>query len=399
MRRSFAYNGGVPQSKSSRILHRLIALGPATRGELGAELGMSSATVTRLVTPLIDKGVVSMLQGFGPDYIIGKPAYQLAIVPSYTSFVGVKITDTTSFAVLVDLNGTVLADSEVSLGDDVADDVMSVVAEQIQSMSTGLHIAGVGIGVGGRVHEGHVMASGILQWNDVDVAGCLQEILGVPVSVSNDVNAFAQAEAWWGAGRGYEDFVLMSVGSGIGSCIVHHGTVMSGAHGAAGMIGHLQITRHGPRCESGHIGCARAYASSVCMMRYLHEEFGIEESYEEFLHQAANREQPQQQVADAALNAMVRLVSYASAFIDPDAIIVSGEGVRLLEVFEQEFRNKLAAYKHWNSPNIDVKLQEMHFTFWAKGAAAASMEHWTQTSLTQSDASARTAKTSELLQH
>ncbi|MFT8638978.1 ROK family transcriptional regulator [Bifidobacterium sp.] len=368
-------------SKTSRILHRLIAMGPATRGQLGTELGMSSATITRLLTPLIRLGVVQILEGFNEDYTIGKPAYSLAIVSSFTAFVGVKVTDDAAFAVLVDLNGTILRKSHVRLPNDAEDVVVDILARQIRDVSMQCAIAGVGIGVGGKVMDGHVVASGILRWNAVDLGGRLQEALDVPVTVSNDVNAFAQAAAWWGAGRGADSFVLISIGSGIGACIVQGGSVMPGEHGSAGMIGHLPITKDGPICESGHVGCARAYASSTCILRNLRERYGIDEGYDDFIDRAKRGLEPESGIADSAVDAVAHLVSAAIAFIDPDAIVVSGDGVRLLEVFEDEFRGQVKAYRHWNGAPVEVKLQEMQFTFWAEGAAAASMERWTQSKI------------------
>lgn len=375
------YNIDVPKTKTARMLHRLIVKGPATRGQLGSELSMSQATATRLLTPLLQMGAIQILDGFNADYTIGKPAYRVAIVPDFTAFVGVKITGDTSYAVLVNLSGKILNQDEVEIPDDSIDAVIAILVLQISRLTQHCPISGVGIGVGGRVVDSRIVASGILEWNDVDLGDKLHEVLGIPVTVSNDVNAFAQAEAWWGAGRGCNSFVLLCIGSGVGACVVQGGAVISGEHGSAGMIGHQQITATGPRCESGHVGCARAYASSTCILQNLRENYGIDEDYDTFIGRAASGSQPETMIADDAVKAVARLVGSAIAFIDPDAVIVSGDGVHLLEVFEDNFRRLLTQYRHWNSPPVEVKLQEMQFSFWAKGAAAASMEQWTQSGL------------------
>lgn len=375
--------GCVPTTKSSRILHRLIALGPATRGELGGELDMSSATVTRLVVPLIKRGIIRVLDDDGSDYRIGKPAYRLGIVPSCATFIGLKVTDSKSFGVVVDMSGAVLRRGESSLGCDSPEDVVSILADQISSLSEGLGVVGVGVGVGGRVFDGRIVSSGILGWKGVPFQKLLESRCAVAVTVSNDVNAFAQAESWWGGGRGKRSFVLVSVGTGIGACVINQGTVFEGEHGSAGMVGHLKVDDFGPRCESGHVGCVRGYASSTCILRQLKEHYGIDESYEDFIANAVRGHAPEHDMACHAIDAIARVVSAAIAFVDPDAVLISGEGVGLLLAFEQQLRRQIDAYRHWNGPAVEIELREMEFSSWAQGAAAAAMERWTQVHLSR----------------
>lgn len=368
----------MARSNSSRILHRLIASGPATRGELGDELDMSAATVTRTVRPMIARGILEPLSVRGSDATTGKPAYLLGIVPTCAAFIGVKVTDSTAFAVVTDMSGRVLEENTRDLSGTSQQTVEEAIATLVADFSGDRHIAGVGVGLGGRVENGVVLASGILGWKDAPLEVSLEQRLGTTVTLSNDVRAFAQAESWWGAGRGSRSFVLVSMGTGIGSCTVIDGTVFAGEHDTAGLIGHLQITDHGPRCESGHIGCARAYASSTCILRGLSEQHGIHETYEEFLSHALAGRDPEREIAENAVDAMAQVVSGATAFLDPDAVVVSGDGVSLLLAFAQRFQRQIDAHRHWQSAKVPVMLRRMEFFTWAQGAAAAAMERWTQ---------------------
>lgn len=327
--------------------------------------------------------MVRSLDVDGSDSKMGKPAYRIGIVKSYALFVGIKITAPTSFGVLVDMEGNVLRKSECRLSDTSEHEIATVIAEQVRGLSRGQRVQGVGIGLGGRVHKGRVLASGMLGWTNVDLEAELEDALATTVTLSNDVRAFAQAESWWGAGRGKKSFVLISVGTGIGCCTVMDGTALEGEHGTAGMIGHIRVNDRGPRCESGHIGCVRAYASSTCLLRELKTSYGIEESFDEFVSQAKYGHEPEHRMAVDAVDAIADVVSNATAFIDPDAVVVSGDGVSMITAFEEDLRSVVDTYKHWYSTGVELLLQDMEFSQWARGAAAAAMERWTRNGLSQ----------------
>ncbi len=116
----------------------------------------------------------------------------------------------------------------------------------------------VGVGCAGLVS----MDSGVLhtspnlpKWTDVPLAQLLETELQTPVSVLNDANAFALAEARVGAGRGKDPVVGLTLGTGVGGGIVIGGQLYGGHHGFAGEIGHTSIDYNGPSCACGNRGC------------------------------------------------------------------------------------------------------------------------------------------------
>lgn len=371
----------MSRSNSSKTLHRLIALGPATRGVLGAELEISAPTVTRVLQPLLERGMIRPLERIGAEPLSGKPAYQVGIVESYTTFVGLKITDSSIYGAVVDMGGSVLAHDERALSDTTVPAVVDTVVELVSALSADFTISGVGIGIGGRVNSGKVISSGFLSWTNVELENILERRLDVTVTVANDVQAFAQAESWWGFAGGQRSFVLISVGSGIGCCTVMDGNVFEGEHGSAGMIGHLRVGDGGPTCEMGHVGCARAYASSTCILRYLEKQYGISESYDNFVTRATAGFSPERAIGVAAVEAVAQLVSGAIGFLDPNTVVVSGDGISMVMAFESEFRKAISTYRHWAGEKVDVLLQKMEFSAWARGGAAVAMERWTQEAL------------------
>lgn len=131
-------------------------------------------------------------------------------------------------------------------------------------------LAGVGVACAGPIDvaRGAVRLAPNLGWRDVDVVQPLAAQLGVPVFLENDANAAAVGEWWQGAGRGTRYFIYVTVSTGIGGGIVIGGQLYTGAHGAAGEIGHTVIVvEDGPLCNCGRRGCLEAMASGTAIAR------------------------------------------------------------------------------------------------------------------------------------
>ncbi len=90
---------------------------------------------------------------------------------------------------------------------------------------------------------------------------------GLRVTVENDANAAAWGEFRFGAGRGLEHMVFITLGTGVGGGIITHGVLLRGAQGAGGELGHVTIDPTGPRCGCGNYGCLEALASGTTIAR------------------------------------------------------------------------------------------------------------------------------------
>jgi glucokinase len=126
-------------------------------------------------------------------------------------------------------------------------------------------LAGLGVGVPGVFDpsSGHTLFLPNLPgtWRNVPVGPVLHQELGCPVRLINDARAFVLAEATYGAGRGAETVVGLTLGTGIGGGIVLHGRLHEGMDGSAGEIGHHTVDPNGPPCGCGNRGCLETYAS------------------------------------------------------------------------------------------------------------------------------------------
>jgi glucokinase len=130
---------------------------------------------------------------------------------------------------------------------------------------SGVEPTALGIGCGGPMvfPEGVVSPLHIPAWRDFPLRARLEEILGLPAVLDNDAKAFALGEALFGAGKGARCMLGMVVSTGVGGGIVANGRLFDGATGNAGHVGHVIVSRRGPRCYCGGIGCITVYASGT----------------------------------------------------------------------------------------------------------------------------------------
>lgn len=186
--------------------------------------------------------------------------------------IGVDLGGTNLRAAAVDATGKMLdkigVDTHAQAGRDA---VLGEMAQAIETLRARLgehNLAGIGIGVPGFIlmDRGVIAGSANLpQFNDYPIRDDLARRLRAPVILENDANAAALGEKWIGAGRGVEDLVLLSLGTGIGGGIVVGGRVLHGHAGMAGEIGHITIASRGYPCGCGNSGCLEKYASATAI--------------------------------------------------------------------------------------------------------------------------------------
>jgi glucokinase len=129
-------------------------------------------------------------------------------------------------------------------------------------------LAGIGVGVPGfiRIKEGFITGSNNLPYlENFAVRDELSDRLGSLVILENDANAAALGEQWMGAGKGVDDLVLMTLGTGIGGGIVSGGRIVRGHVGMAGELGHVTVVPNGNPCGCGNRGCLEKHASATAV--------------------------------------------------------------------------------------------------------------------------------------
>jgi glucokinase len=133
----------------------------------------------------------------------------------------------------------------------------------LETGGTRADVAGVGIGAPGPLNResGVLIEAPNLGWRNFPVRDLVAEGLAMPATLDNDANCATFGEWWMGAGRGARTLVGLTLGTGIGGCLVLDGEIHHGASDVAGEFGHTTIDSTGRRCKCGNYGCLEAYAS------------------------------------------------------------------------------------------------------------------------------------------
>ncbi|EWS99981.1 glucokinase [Intrasporangium oryzae NRRL B-24470] len=151
----------------------------------------------------------------------------------------------------------------------VVEDTIVESVEKLLGLVDPADIVAVGIGAAGFVAEDRatVVFAPHLSWRNEPLREALSQRIDLPITVDNDANAAAWAEATFGAARGESHVVVITLGTGIGGALIIDGAVQRGRHGIAGEFGHMQMVPGGIRCECGNRGCWEQYASGNALVR------------------------------------------------------------------------------------------------------------------------------------
>jgi glucokinase len=187
---------------------------------------------------------------------------------------GIDIGGTTTTMGFVDESGNILAESTMAtLAKEHITMYLPRLYAQIETLQKSLPadspLMGIGIGVpNGNYFKGTVENPPNLQWGGViPLANLLETQYKVPVSLTNDANAAAVGEMIFGAGKGMKDFILVTLGTGLGSGIIVDGKLAYGHTGFAGEMGHLTVKPGGRLCGCGKRGCLETYVSVTGIRR------------------------------------------------------------------------------------------------------------------------------------
>ena len=148
------------------------------------------------------------------------------------------------------------------------DTTEDVIADVVRELMASHDVEAVGVGAAGFVdaQRSTVLFAPNLAWRDEPLRAAIEDRCGLPVVIENDANAAAWAEARFGAGRGEDHVVILTIGTGLGGGIVHDGRLLRGRFGIAAEIGHINIVPHGRRCGCGLEGCWEQYASGHALV-------------------------------------------------------------------------------------------------------------------------------------
>ncbi|HJE55950.1 MAG TPA: ROK family transcriptional regulator [Bifidobacterium pseudolongum subsp. globosum] len=318
-----------------------------SRADLAKETGLTKATMSLLVSMLIEHRIVKegapLVQS-----VYGRPSTPLNIAGGSVCGIGIQINTDGYGYIVLDLDGSVVAERWIAHDLHNADadalfgelDVM--LSEQEKTLrAQNYRIAGVGLALPGLVTEdGHLLMARNLGWEDLDLSR-FDLIRHFDVTVANESNMAAVAQlpgyATQRTDEGIvgpnESFLYVSTDIGIGGAIVRAGRVVTGDHGFAGEIGHLSVQMDGPVCRCGRRGCVEAYAGRRSMVEAAGVATGNDAASLEAIDEFTRRVEAGDPVATAVFadagDAMASMLTSVINLADLDTVIIGGNWSRV----------------------------------------------------------------------
>ncbi|OJF96762.1 transcriptional regulator [Rhizobium sp. 58] len=247
------------------VLESIRLHGPMTRGDVAQRVGLTVQTVSTIVRELEEQGLILSVQK--PPKGRGIPPSTLTINPDGGLSVGIHVTPLGIEAALVNLRGDVV--------DNVRRDVMNATPQEafsfIRDMVTQLmasprcgRLLGAGLALPGPFDVesmSFVGSTTMTGWKNIDIRQHLADATGLPAFIENDMAAAALGEQLYGLGQQVSNYYYLLFSVGLGGAMMHDGTVMGGAWGNAGEIGHIPAVPDGEPCPCGNRGCLERYLS------------------------------------------------------------------------------------------------------------------------------------------
>ncbi|MFL5588749.1 MAG: ROK family protein, partial [Ktedonobacteraceae bacterium] len=381
----------------SILLNLIRAHAPISRPQLATLSGLSQVTVIKITNNLIERHLI--LEKEYAESTGGRRAGLLEINPEGGFAIGLIPQPSSLTAVILNLNSDLVYSQQwnITLRDNYpqAIDLFAHCVEELFSKS-GIpkeKIIGVGLGMGGLIdaEHGYCIDSWIMNWQNVEISHPLEDRLGIPIFLDNDVNCLAIYEKLFGQGQPYHHFLVVAIGGGVGLGIVINGDLYRGAFGGAGEFGHTAVTTEGRLCVCGNHGCLETYISDAGIVKnyleYVHAttynlEKGIQEPTAfELVERAKNGD-------EAAIAAFQRAgillgVSLANLvnIFNPECIVLSGPntdasilaGDLLLEPMRQAFKQHLFSQI---GKDLHFIVERRGFESWARGAGSLVLRHF-----------------------
>ncbi|MFL5908667.1 MAG: ROK family protein [Solirubrobacterales bacterium] len=279
-------------------------------------------------------------------------------------------------------------ESSIGLSEDEVVEDLAKELEEAKSASPGVLAAGLGIPATIDHRRGVAIQAVNLDISDVPLRDLMQKRLGLPVFVDNDANVAALAESLYGAGRGAQNMVMLTIGTGIGGGLILNGEIYRGTTGAGAELGHIVIDENGPPCQGNcpNHGCVETFASGTALAR--EGKAAAEREPDSALGKAleagpilgktvtelAIQGDPlaAEVVAEAGRHLGVALSSLANIF-DPDVILIGG-GVSVVgDLLLDPAREELSARTLPPMNKTPVKVAELGYDAGMIGAAAMAL--------------------------
>ena len=254
--------------------------------------------------------------------------------------VGVDLGGTKIYTALVDLEGNIINEKIVeTLAEEGEEAVAGRIINTIDSVIAGVDkdlIKAIGIGSPGPLDakKGIIIETSNLPFKNFEIVNVLKERYDLPTYLDNDANVATLAEFMFGAGKGTENMVYITVSTGIGGGAIINGKLYRGNTANALEVGHMTVSKEGPRCGCGNVGCAESFASGTALGKRAKEAVASKvvtslKKYnnvtaKEVFIEAAEGDAEAKRILDSALYYLGITVGNVMSHLDPEKVVMGG---------------------------------------------------------------------------
>ncbi|MDT0347459.1 ROK family transcriptional regulator [Streptomyces litchfieldiae] len=361
------------------LIREVLVNGPCTRTELARRLGLSNGSLTRLTKPLVQSGLL-VERGIVHDPLNGHPMRPLDIVAKDYHFLGVKLTSDRMYGVVTDLRAEVVAEHSEPLGVRTPEAVAAQASDLRDRLARdGFPPVAAGFTLGGHppaddeAAEPGLFNAPFLDWWRVPLESVLNDAMGIPCVVRNDVLALACGQHWFGVARGLSDFALVTAGAGIGYALCRYNRILETTEEDVVEFGHHILDLGGPMCPTGHRGCVSAYLSTGAILSAAAYGLHRPVSLKEISRRAGEGEPVSGDIARQAGWALGALAASIANLTTVKTVLVAGESVDVIRAGHRHIEQGMSQRRFRAHRSIDTPMLSSTFTDWARGGAVEAI--------------------------
>lgn len=279
--------------------------------------------------------------------------------------VGIAVGGTDTRIGLIDVHQHVIAERMIKTNaerpaEEVVEEIGRTVLALLEQQKIPMdQCVGVGIGVPGTVDrkQGVVRYSNNIRWEDVDIVKEMGKYLPIPIYIANDADCAALGEVTAGAGRDYQDVIMLTLGTGVGGGIILDGNIYEGKGIGGSELGHMVIVEDGEQCTCGRKGCLEAYVSETALIRDVRRAVG-KELTPEAVFAAAKKDEAVKAVVDSYIRRLgTGIVNIVNIF-RPQLVLLGGgvsvQGEELIKPVEEIMRQGCFGKEKSELPQIKI---------------------------------------------
>lgn len=367
----------APATSNGTVLQVVYRNGPLTRAQLAKYTGLSKASISNLTRDLLSEGLLRETSAPRSGRGQGRPNVLLDVNPNHGWFAGVRIDEASMRLTLTDLKGNAEKSEVVAFAHD-PEETAVLIREELDRLAKRERISherllGLGIAVSGIVdyRTGICRHSANLGWQEVPIGQLAQRATGLPTRVENDTNAVAIAQQMFGRARDYSDFIVVTLGRGIGAAEFLDGHLYRGPDGGAGELGHCTIDPVGEACRCGKRGCLDTIAAEWAILQAAMKAGLATKTLPELERLAGTGSVPAMTILKRAGGALGLAISHLINIQSPQLVLVSGIdselGAIMLSATRQAVENSILPRR---LASTTIEFHNFDENLWARGAAS-----------------------------